>query len=321
MTAMAKQAFSSLFVSEGRLRSGWRIALYLVTYVTALLIVQTPLSVAYLFYLASTGVRSLGELQAALQPDQLPLWFYLLLKSAEVAALVPLTFALRRWVDKRSFRSLGFGMDRGTSRELLLGLGVGAAQITLVFAIAWAAGWLSVELPTAAGLARGLAQGATALLLFVLVALGEELMFRGYLQVNGQEAVGALSSLFLVSFGFGLFHVLNPNFRWLALINITLAGLALGYGRRVTGGLWLPMAYHLSWNLFQGPVFGLLVSGVRYGGLLSVTEVRAPLLTGGTFGPEGGLLATASLLLAFPVYYLWGRWRQRAVPATEDATP
>jgi membrane protease YdiL (CAAX protease family) len=320
MTAMAKQAFSSLFVSEGRLRAGWRIALYLVTYVTALLIVQTPLSVAYLFYLASTGVRSLGELQAALQTDQLPLWLYLLLKSAEVAVLAPLTFALRRWVDKRSFHSLGFGTDRGTSRELLLGLTIGAAQITLVFAIAWAAGWLSVEMPAAAGRVRGLAQGATALLLFVLVALGEELVFRGYLQVNGREAVGAPLSLLLISFGFGLFHVLNPNFRWLALLNITLAGLALGYGRHVTGSLWLPMAYHFSWNLFQGPVFGLPVSGVRYGGLLSVTDLRAPLLTGGAFGPEGGLLATVVLLLAFPVYWLWGKWRRREVPVREGPT-
>jgi membrane protease YdiL (CAAX protease family) len=311
---------TSLLLREGRLRAGWRIALYLFAYVVALLIVQTPLSVVYLFYLASTDIQSLDELQASLQPDQLPLWFYLALKLAEVAVLVPLTYAMRRWVDKRSFRSLGFRTDRGTGRELLLGLGIGVAQIALIVAVAWAGGALSLALPGAASLAQGLAQGAMALILFAMVALGEELMFRGYLQVNGGEAVGAVPSLLLVSVGFGLFHALNPNFRWLALLNVTLAGLALGYGRRVTGNLWLPMAYHFGWNLFQGPVFGLPVSGVRYGGLLSVTDLRAPLLTGGTFGPEGGLLATACLLLAFPVYYLWGRGRQRAVPATDGPT-
>jgi membrane protease YdiL (CAAX protease family) len=311
---------TSFLVSEGRLRAGWRIVLYLVAYIVALLVVQTPLSVAYLFYLASTGVRTLSDLRAALQPDQLPLWFYLAIKSAEVAALVPLTYVLRRRVDKRSFRSLGFGIDRDTGRELLLGLGVGAAQIALIVAVAWAGGWLSVKLPGAAALSQGLVQGAMALLLFVLVALEEELMFRGYLQVNVQEVLGAPLALLLVSVGFGLFHVLNPNFRWLALLNIILAGLALGYGRYVTGKLWLPMAYHWSWNLFQGPVFGLPVSGVRYGGLLSAVDLRVPLLTGGSFGPEGGLLATAFLLLAFPVYYLWGRWRQRAIPEPEDPT-
>jgi membrane protease YdiL (CAAX protease family) len=317
---VAKTSFSAFFLSGRRLRSGWRITLYLVAYVTVLLIVQTPLSIVYLFYLASTGIRSLSELQAALQPDQLPLWFYLLLKLAEVAALVPLTYALRRWVDQRSFRSLGFHIDRATVRELLLGLGMGAAQITILFAISWGAGWLAVGPPTAAGLGQGLAQGAIGVILFALVALGEELMFRGYLQVNGREAVGGPLSLLLVSIGFGLFHVLNPNFRWTALLNISLAGLALGYGRHVTGNLWLPMAYHLSWNLFQGPIYGLPVSGVRYGGLLPVADLQAPLLTGGTFGFEGGLLATAFLLLAFPVYYLWGRWRQRTVPTPQAPT-
>lgn len=313
-------ARTSFFVFGGRLRSGWRIVLYLVAYVAALLIVQTPLSVVYLFYLASTGIRNLSELQAALQPDQLPLWFYLALKLAEVAVLVPLTYALRRWVDKRSFRSLGFRTDRGTAWELLLGLGIGAAQISLLFAIAWGAGWLSVGEPTGAGLAQELGRGVVALLLFVLVAFGEELMFRGYLQVNGREAVGVPLSLLLVSIGFALFHLLNPSFRWLALLNISLAGLALAYGRRVTGNLWLPMAYHLSWNLFQGTVYSLPVSGVRYGGLLAVNDLEAPLLTGGTFGFEGGLLATAVLLLTFPVYWLWGRWRARHLTVQEAPT-
>ena len=78
------------------------------------------------------------------------------------------------------------------------------------------------------------------------------------------------------------------------------------------------MAYHLSWNLFQGPVYGLPVSGVRFGGLFSVTDLHAPLLTGGTFGFEGGLLATVVLLLAFPVYWLWGQWRERELPAHEE---
>ena len=78
------------------------------------------------------------------------------------------------------------------------------------------------------------------------------------------------------------------------------------------------MAYHLSWNLFQGPVYGLPVSGVRFGGLLSVSDLQASLLTGGTFGFEGGLLATVVLLLAFPIYWLWGQWRERELPAQEE---
>jgi hypothetical protein len=147
--------------------------------------------------------------------------------------------------------------------------------------------------------------------MFLLVALGEELVFRGYLLVNLREGIGPVLALALTSLLFGLFHSLNPNFNLLALVNITLAGAALGYGWLVTGSLWLPMAYHFSWNFFQGPVFSLPVSGVRYGGLLAVADRgTAPLITGAAFGPEGGLVGTLALLLAFPAFWLWGRWRR-----------
>jgi hypothetical protein len=49
---------------------------------------------------------------------------------------------------------------------------------------------------------------------------------------------------------------------------------------------------------------------VRFGGLLHVVDPgNAPLLTGGAFGPEGGLMATVALLLSFPLFWWWGRRR------------
>ena len=108
---------------------------------------------------------------------------------------------------------------------------------------------------------------------------------------------------------FGLFHALNPNLTGLAMLNLILAGVALGLGYWATGSLWLPMAYHLSWNFVQGSILGLPVSGMRYGGLIiSVDLGKAPLLTGHTFGPEGGLLATAMLLGTIGVFGWWG-WK------------
>ena len=92
---------------------------------------------------------------------------------------------------------------------------------------------------------------------------------------------------------FGLLHALNPNLTVLGFLNLVLAGVALGVGYWATGSLWLPIAYHLSWNFVQGSLLGLPVSGVRYGGLLAVADWgKAPRLTGGAFGPEGRLLAT-----------------------------
>ena len=301
-----------IFVREGRLRSGWRVGLYLACYLIGLLIVQTPVSVLYVGYAMLRGARTASDLLAVLQLDRLPIWFFLVLKVAELAMLLPLTYLFCRFLDRRDWISLGFRLERGWPADMLLGLALGGAQMLAILGIGWVGGWLSVGLPDRAALARGLAEGAVAAALFVLVAVGEELIFRGYLQVNLGEGIGRWEALVFASLLFGVTHALNPHFGWMALLNIALAGLAMGYGRLVTGNLWLPMAYHLSWNFFQGPVFSLPVSGMRYAGLLQVANRGgAPLVTGGAFGPEGGLVGTLALLSSFLAFWLWGRRRGR----------
>jgi membrane protease YdiL (CAAX protease family) len=306
-----RTSISRLFVLDGRLRSGWRVGSYLICYLAGLLITQIPIALFYIGYLAFKGVSDMADILAAVRPDRLPLWFYLLLKTAELAMLLPLTYGFRRVLDRQSFASLGFRRDRAWPLDLVLGLALGGLQMSIIFGIEWAGGWLSVGLLDGAAMVRGLAAGGVSAALFVLVALGEELTFRGYLLVNLRDGIGPVMALVISSLLFGFFHAMNPNFNPLALANIALAGLVFGYGWLVTGNLWLPMAYHFGWNLFQGPIFSLPVSGVHYGGLLAVLDRgTAPLVTGANFGPEGGIVSTLALLSAFPVLWAWGRWRR-----------
>ncbi len=310
---MALKTWSRLFVLDGRLRSGWRVMLYLACYGIALLLVQIPILVLYIGYLVWRGTASMADIVAQLQADRLPAWLYGALKLGELAMLVPLTLLFRRFVDRRTWVSLGFRRERGWPLDLGLGLALGGMQMALIFVVGWVGGWLDVSMLSGPALVRALADDLIVTAMFVLVAFGEELMFRGYLQVNLGEGIGTWPALLLASVLFGLFHGLNPNLRWLALVNIALAGLSMGYGRLVSGALWLPMAYHWSWNWFQGAVLALPVSGVRFGGLLHVVDRgTAPLLTGGAFGPEGGLIATGALLLSFPIFWWWGRWHRKA---------
>ncbi len=288
------------------------MALYLCSYLCGLIATQLPPAVAYVAYLTFTQDLSLPALQAALQPDRLPLWLYLAFKVGEMVVLLPLTYAFCRWLDRRPFVSLGFRLDRDVLPDLLTGAALALAQMLIILAVGWAAGWLSVQWLDGAALIRGVTTGLLALVFFCLVALGEELIFRGYLQVNLSEGTPQWLAIGLSAILFGLFHVLNPHFSWLALLNIVLAGLVMGYGRAITGSLWLPLAYHLSWNWSQGPLLGLPVSGMRSGGLLSVVDRgTVPWLTGASFGPEGGLIGTVALLAAFPVLWAWDRWRRR----------
>ncbi len=302
-----------LFVWQGRLRSGWRVGLYLVLYLMGLLAIQMPLVGLYAAYLMVFEGLAATDLLAAFRPDRLPAWFYVLYKVAELILLLPLTFFFCRLLDRRDFVGLGFRRDRRWAADVLLGLTLGGAQMLLILCIGWAGDWLAIGWLGGAALARGLANFILVGVLFVLVALSEEVMFRGYLMVNLREGLGAALALLLTSLLFGIFHILNPYLRLLSVINIALAGLLLGYSWLVTGNLWLPMAYHFSWNFFQGAVLALPVSGVRYGGLLAVVDRgTAPLVTGGAFGPEGGLVGTLALLLGWPVVWWWGRRRRAA---------
>jgi len=98
------------------------------------------------------------------------------------------------------------------------------------------------------------------------VALGEEALFRGYIQSRLNEAWGQPYKLWgvrwgwgavLTAFLFGLWHVLNPwnpfigvwNLAWLWGLWTAPLGLILGYVRERTGAIWVPVLLHWLINL------------------------------------------------------------------------
>jgi hypothetical protein len=148
----------------------------------------------------------------------------------------------------------------------------------------------------------------------------EETASRGYQLRNAAEGLNypilgprgavlvawALSSIF-----FGALHAGNPNATPLSTFNIVLAGLMLGFGYVLSGQLAIPIGLHLTWNFFQNAVYGLPVSGFGTFGasFLSAEQSGPDLWTGGSFGPEGGLLGPAAMLLGVLLIALWVRLR------------
>lgn len=150
----------------------------------------------------------------------------------------------------------------------------------------------------------GIAALAIAFLSFVSQALhasAEEALFRGWLlPVIGSRYrawIGVLVSALL----FGLAHATNvaahSDVAPMALFNLFLFGVFAAAYALAEGGLWGICAWHAAWNWAQGDLLGLPVSGGVPSGLLVSIRPKGPaILTGGTFGPEGGLAATAVLL-------------------------
>ena len=124
----------------------------------------------------------------------------------------------------------------------------------------------------------------------------EELMFRGFMlrsfSKRFKPAVGVLVS----SLMFSAFHSLNRGYTPLASVNLVLIALLFALIYYLTGDIWMTSAMHTAWNLSQGNIFGLQVSGNDAASSI-VTAVyksnASSLITGGAFGPEGGLATTA----------------------------
>lgn len=222
-----------------------------------------------------------------------------------IALVIPigLVILFRRFWDKRTVVSLGLGFGKGWLADSVVGIVVAFSMITILFAVEYAGGWLKYT--NHLGLS---AFNLFFILTFVFVlggvigsAFSEELVFRGYLLNNISEGWGMVAGIVVSSLLFGFAHVLNPNFSWIIGLNLSLAGLLMAYGYFVTGSLWLPICFHLTWNLFEGFIYGLPVSGVNPSMIsILISKTSGPVwLTGGVFGPEGGLISTFTYIIGF----------------------
>ena len=215
---------------------------------------------------------------------------------------------------------------------LALCLVLGALLMGGIFVIELAAGWVEISAyrQSSDQAPFGLAL-LGAFVVFVLVGFYEELVSRGYHLRNiaeGLDELGWLRGrprlvLALAVLGssavFGLLHAGNPNATALSTFNVALAGIMLAAGVLWTGQLGLAAGLHLSWNFCQGNVFGFPVSGSDAGArLIALEQGGDPLITGGDFGPEAGLIGVAAMLAGVALQALWirlSRGELRLAPA------
>ena len=122
--------------------------------------------------------------------------------------------------------------------------------------------------------------------------------------------------MFLTSVPFGLVHLKNPNVvPGVTFANTALAGVWLAAAYLRTRSLWLPLGVHWSWNWALGWFFGLPISGIDLVShpLLQAEESGPKWLTGGSYGIEGGVACTISLIV-FTIFL----WRTSLVSATPE---
>jgi membrane protease YdiL (CAAX protease family) len=137
------------------------------------------------------------------------------------------------------------------------------------------------------------------LLSFTAVAINEELFSRGYVQGLIKYHFNTKAAVIVSSLLFALLHSFNPGVfnNPLPLLNLLLAGVLLGVSREVSGGLWMPIGIHLTWNFFQGNVYGFAVSGLEVESVIRLEQTGNAIISGGSFGAEGSLLTSLILIV------------------------
>jgi uncharacterized protein len=261
----------------GRLRLGWRLALFLALTiaVTGLVSVLLPPGV-----LSGSAALLVGSVVGG------------------CALLV---------LDGRPPAALGFPLGRGmlteSGRGLVLGTAVALAVVALM-AVAGGLRWAAEE-----GTARAWLIGAGGALLFLaLPAAAEEALLRGYPLQALAEAWGPWWALGLTAGAFGALHLANPGVSTIGTLNVAAAGVFLGIVYLRTASLWWATGTHLGWNWAHGYVADVPVSGLElmdaplYEGVVQ----GPPWLGGGSFGPEGSLVATVVVAAACVVCWRAG---------------
>jgi membrane protease YdiL (CAAX protease family) len=216
-------------------------------------------------------------------------------------------YIARRWLDKRSFESLGLHLSGRTWVDILAGIGITFVQMGFIYVLMLALGWLTFEGfawefdPINVVITNVLA----FFVAFIFVGWNEELLSRGYHLQTIASGINLFWGVIISSAVFGLLHLGNPNATWVSASGIFFAGLYLAYGYIRTKQLWLSIGLHIGWNFFEGVVFGFPVSGLDIYPLTRITVHGPELWTGGAFGPEAGLIVLPSLVLGAVLIYLY----------------
>ena len=264
---------------EGEVRSGWKILiLFLVEYI--------------LLFIMANIIGSLVVISRSIREN-----IYIILMFSQEIVLILTPILSWKVLFKKDLSWIGLkALNKKEVKNLILGSVMGIAAITLAFIL--------IIISKSGVLVNSLLEPRFSLslvvyfILFIFVGFAEELLSRGY--IIGAMEVSSNNKLFAVMVSaviFSLMHYGNNGFSLIPFLNIFLVGILFGFMYVKTKSIWLSTGFHITWNFFQGCIYGMPVSGITTPKLYEMTFVGNSILNGGTFGPEGGLIVTMVIIL------------------------
>jgi hypothetical protein len=261
----------------------------------------------WLAYLAMVWIvfQLEGWLLTSLHSNFNSTWWRLIMEARMMLAAILPAFAMTR-IEGRPFGDFGLPPQRIFRRNFWIGSLWGIAGISaLMFAlhVAGAFEFGSLALHGTRIMKFAAYHGA----LFLLTALFEEFLLRGYSQWVLSRGINFWPAAVFLSVAFGYIHKSNPGEAKTGLIAAGLIGFFLCLTLRRTGNLWWAVGFHMAWDWGETFLYSVPDSGALLPGHLLNSTLHGPLwLSGGSVGPEGSYLVfgiIAGLWLAFDRIY------------------
>jgi membrane protease YdiL (CAAX protease family) len=299
-----------IFLGPHGIRAGWSLVIF-VTLLTPLALISVVLERSYpsLF---------IGDIAPG---------YSLLIEALQLFFIVGATAITGRIEGRAVWSYYGLAGHRPIAK-LLAGWIGGLVCLSLVVGVLVAGGFLVFEGLALHGLPI-LGYGSIWLLVFIMVGAREEVMWRGYLQSTLTRGMGYWPAAILASVLFGAGHITNDGETIVGIIGVMIRALFYCFLLRLTGSLWSGIGFHAAWDWAQSYLYGTPQSGhVMQGHLFSSHPVGAPLISGGSVGPEGSLLWAPPFAVGLLVFF-WALKRSGlfvaasrcAAPSGEPSSP
>mgnify|MGYP004576641213 CR=1 FL=1 len=226
--------------------------------------------------------------------------------SYEIITIIICLFVWKN-IKRKSFSEIGLTKFKDHYLNLIHGLIIGFVSITLCLILISIFGDISISISDTFTFKEMIIY----LLLYILVGFSEEILVRGYMISTfvSDRKLSKITILIITSLIFASLHLSNPSITPLSFINLFLAGASFAYMYFCTGSLWISIGTHITWNYFQGVIYGFNVSDLSDPSLLNITEPVKNIINGGDFGMEGSIICTIVNILQ--ILYIWYIYRNK----------
>ena len=221
-----------------------------------------------------------------------------------VAALFSLGYAAFGSLFDRQPRSVaaqGLPLRSGWTREAGTGIAIGWGAVVVCVLPMLLLGGIAVVITAQRSAWGWLLADA---FYFALLALGEEVAFRGYGFQRFAQVVGSSGAAFGFALFYAILRALQPGVSNASIAVSVVFSFLLTTSYLRTRALWVSWGLNFAWKASQALIFGLTVGGVSSHSPIVEGNPMGPFwLTGGGYGLDASWWACLVLIVAFPVLY------------------